>query len=138
MMSSLNLHNRAIAGELVPGKTPYEDRGNRKLLLHVPRAADSGQSAPFPTTGNIDRASDSRQSGQSSSHSNIIPSPTNGVKGSRAANGASRPTTPEGITENASTRAGDTRRNIIRQTDGVKRSKRCNMGIRALDRQNTK
>ena len=79
MMSSLNLHNRAAAGELVPGKTPYEERSNRKLLLHVPRAADSGQSAPFPPTGNIDRASDSRRSGQSSSHLNMIPSPTDGV-----------------------------------------------------------
>lgn len=30
----------------------YEDRSNRKLLLHVARATDSGKSAPFITTGN--------------------------------------------------------------------------------------
>jgi hypothetical protein len=33
------------------GKTS-EERSNRKLLLHVARAADSGKSTPFITTGN--------------------------------------------------------------------------------------
>jgi len=48
-----------------------EERSNRKLLLHVARATDSGKSAPFIASDNKDRIEDNWRSGKSSSEVNI-------------------------------------------------------------------
>ncbi len=45
----------------------------RKLLLHVPRAADAGTSTPFTATNNNDRDGDDWQKGQSNSNETETP-----------------------------------------------------------------
>lgn len=65
---------RGALGELVapePEGKPYEERGKRKLLLHVARAADAGTSTPFVGASDNDRADNNWRSGQSSSDKNI-------------------------------------------------------------------
>lgn len=52
-----------------------EERANRKLLMHVPRATDAAPSAPFPTPTKIRRDESSRRSGLSSKDK-ILPETT--------------------------------------------------------------
>jgi len=58
-------------------KTPYEERGGRKLLLHVAHADDSDQPSQFPTPDDNGQDGDSRRSDENSSDSTLPPADEN-------------------------------------------------------------